>query len=175
MQSVRMHVCKLCGKKFERRQHLARHRNQVHPPKNTDGNHTCAQGSERDRKQPRRDEFPGDYWPSSQQVVVATGQAGDLLPWSSQNNLMLLAPSAVCGVLVPKNWTSSMVCGIMGISRKTLKGIRKCSGPQLEKMLEELRAVLRRYQQSPAEGRGVVAEARETDLGKGGVMNYVLF
>ena len=151
MQSVRMHVCKLCGKKFERRQHLARNRNQVHPPKNTDGNHTCAQGSERDRKQLRRDEFPGDYWPSSQQVVVATGQAGDLLPWSSQNNLMLLAPSAVCGVLVPKNWTSSMVCGIMGISRKTLKGIRKCSGPQLEKMLEELRAVLRRYQQSPAE------------------------
>ena len=151
MQSVRMHVCKLCGKKFERCQHLARHRNQVHPPKNTDGNHTCAQGSERDRKQPRRDEFPGDYWPSSQQVVVATGQAGDLLPWSSQNNLMLLAPSAVCGVLVPKNWTSSMVCGIMGISQKTLKGIRKCSGPQLEKMLEELRAVLRRYQQSPAE------------------------
>ena len=151
MQSVRMHVCKLCGKKFERRQHLARHRNQVHPPKNTDGNHTCARGSKRDRKQPRRDEFPGDYWPSSQQVVVATGQAGDLLPWSSQNNLMLLAPSAVCGVLVPKNWTSSMVCGIMGISRKTLKGIRKCSGPQLEKMLEELRAVLRRYQQSPAE------------------------
>ena len=151
MQSVRMHVCKLCGKKFERRQHLARHRNQVHLPKNTDGNHTCAQGSERDRKQPRRDEFPGDYWPSSQQVVVATGQAGDLLPWSSQNNLMLLAPSAVCGVLVPKNWTSSMVCGIMGISRKTLKGIRKCLGPQLEKMLEELRAVLRRYQQSPAE------------------------
>lgn len=151
MQSVRMHVCKLCGKRFERRQHLARHRNQVHPPKNTDGNHTCAQGSERDRKQPRRDEFPGDYWPSSQQVVVATGQAGDLLPWSSQNNLMLLGPSAVCGVLVPKNWTSSMVCGIMGISRETLKGIRKCSGPQLEKMLEELRAVLRRYQQSPAE------------------------
>ena len=151
MQSVRMHVCKLCGKKFERRQHLAHHRNQVHPPKNTDGNDTCAQGSERDRKQPRRDEFPGDYWPSSQQVVVATGQAGDLLPWSSQNNLMLLAPSAVCGVLVPKNWTSSMVCGIMGISRKTLKGIRKCSGPQLEKMQEELRAVLRRYQQSPAE------------------------
>lgn len=151
MQSVRMHVCKLCGKKFERRQHLARHRNQVHSPKNTDGNHTCAQGSKRDRKQPRRDEFPGDYWPSSQQVVVATGQAGNLLPWSSQNNLMLLAPSAVCGVLVPKKWTSSMVCGIMGIKRETLKGIRKCSGPQLEKMLEELRAVLRRYQQSPAE------------------------
>ena len=147
-----MHLCKQCGKKFERRQHLARHRSNVHPPKDANGDNTRAQGSKKDRKRPHGDELPGDYWPSSQQVVVATGQAGDLLPWSSQDNIMLLAPSAVCGVLVPRNWTSSMACGIMGVSRKTLRGIRKCSGPQLERLQKELRAVLRRYQQPPAEG-----------------------
>ena len=152
MQSVRMHVCQLSGKKLERRRHLARRCKRTYSPKDTKKADARAQGSKKNPEQPQREERPGDFGPSSQRVVVATGQAGDLLPWSSQNNLMLLAPSAVCGVLVPKNWTSSMVCGIMGISRKTLKGIRKCSGPQLEKMQEELRAVLRRYQQSPGEG-----------------------
>lgn len=148
-----MHLCKQCGKKFKRRQHLARHRSKVHPHPSTDtnGGTTRAQGSKENRKRTHEDELPGDYWPSSQQVVIATGQAGDLLPWSSEDNIMLLAPSAICGVLVPKKWTSAMACGIMGVSRKTLRGIRKSAGPQLETLQKELRAVLRRYQQPPAE------------------------
>ena len=149
-----MHICKQCGKKFEHRQHLARHRSKVHPPSRPDttGDTTRTQGSKESRKRPHEDELPGDYWPGSQQLVIATGQAGDLLPWSSQDNIMLLAPSAVCGVLVPRKWTSVMACGILGVSRRTLRGIRKSSGPQLETLQEELKAVLRRYQQPPAEG-----------------------
>ena len=175
MQSVRMHVCKLCGKKFERRQHLARHRNQVHPPKNTDGNHTCAQGSERDRKQPRRDEFPGDYWPSSQQVVVATGQAGDLLPWSSQNNLMLLAPSAVCGVLVPQELDVQHGVRHYGHLTEDPEGNPQVLGAPTGEDAGGVAGRAPPLSAVASRGRGVVAEARETDLGERGAMNYVLF
>ena len=149
-----MHICTQCGKKFEQRQHLAHHRSKVHPLSRPDttGDTTPTKGSEGSRKRSHEEELPGDYWPDSQQLVIATGKAGDLLPWSSQDNIMLLAPSAVCGVLVPRKWTPAMACGILGVSRRTLRGIRKSSGPQLEALREELKAVLRRYQQPPEEG-----------------------
>ena len=119
-----MHLCKQCGKKFKRRQHLARHRSKVHPPPSTDtnGGTTRAQGSKENCKRTHEDELPGDYWPSSQQVVIATGQAGDLLPWSSEDNIMLLAPSAICGVLVPKKWTSAMAVRDHGRFTEDLTG-----------------------------------------------------
>ena len=149
-----MHICVQCGKKFEKRQHLARHRGRVHPPSRPDTpeDTQSTKESERGHKRPREEGLPGDHWPDSKQLVIATGKAGDLLPWSSQQNIMLLAPSAVCGVLVPRKWTPAMTCGILGVSRRTLRGIRKSSGPNLEALREELKEVLRRYQQPQEEG-----------------------
>ena len=136
-----MHHCKKCDKKFERRPRLARHMSIKHPTKEA----SKSGASEKRQKKPQR-----DRWPRSQQIVVATGEAGDLLPWGSDENLLLLAPSGVCGVRVPKTWTASMVLGIMGITKEMLRAVQRSSGPQLVKMQEEMVAVLRRYQ-SPAE------------------------
>ena len=150
-----MHVCTKCGKKFKQRQHLIRHNGRVHPDKRPDNleNAKSTRRSKEGRKRQREEELPDDHWPDNQQLVLATGKAGDLLPWSSRHNVMLLAPSAVCGVVVPKKWTSTMACGAMGISKETLRGTRKGSGPTLNALREELKEVLCRYQQPQDEHR----------------------
>ena len=145
-----MHVCTKCGKKFKQRQHLICHNGRVHPDKRPDNLEDAK--STRRSKEGRKQELPGDQWPDNQQLVLTTGKAGDLLPWSSQHNVMLLAPSAVCGVLVPKKWTPTMACGILGVSKRTLRGIWKSSGPTLKALWGELKEVLRRYQQPQEEG-----------------------
>ena len=141
-----MHLCKKCDKKFERRSHLARHLSIVHQTKAA----SKAGADQKSRKEPSECRLPGDHWPRSQQVVVATGQAGDIIPWSSDENLLLLAPSGICGVHVPEQWRTSMVMGILGITKETLRGVQRSAGPQLDKLQEEMLAVLRRYR-SPAE------------------------
>ena len=148
-----MHTCAKCGKKFEKRQHLVRHDGRVHPTTRPDSSEDTGSTRENEggRKRPREESLPGDHWPDKQ-LVLATGKAGDLLPWSSQHNIMLLAPAAVSGVLVPKKWTPAMACGVMGVSRRTLRGIRRSSAPNLKALREELKAVLRRYQQPQEEG-----------------------
>ena len=150
-----MHVCTKCGKKFKQRQHLIRHNGRVHPDKRPDNleDAKSTRRSKEGRKRQREEELPDDHWPDNQQLVLATGKAGDLLPWSSRHNVMLLAPSAVCGVVVPKKWTSTMACGAMGISKETLRGTRKGSGPTLNALREELKEVLCRYQQPQDEHR----------------------
>ena len=148
-----MPTCKKCGKDFEKRQHLVRHDARVHPPARPDGpgDAKSTREGEGEHQQPGDGSLPGDRWPD-QQLVLATGKAGDLLPWSSQNNIMLLGPAAVTGVLVPRKWTPVMALGVLGVTKKKLRGVQRISAPRLKALREELKAVLRHYQQPEKKG-----------------------
>ena len=149
-----MFVCSKCGKEFEHRRHMFRHRSKVHPDKTVtdpEGSEPVKQraGEEGRKRRLEKEGLPGDQWPAKQQLVLTTGNTGDILPWSSKHNIMLLAPSAVCGVIVPRKWTPTMACGALGISRETLKETRKSSGPTLNTLREELVEALRRSCHQP--------------------------
>lgn len=148
-----MVVCLKCGKEFEHRRHLFRHLRQVH--QDTDGGNPkdSAPSGENSRKRRRTEDhtLPGDYWPTEKQLVITTGGPGDLIPWSQQHNLMLLAPSAVCGVMVPRGWSPATACGVLGVNRETLRGTRRSAGPILSALLEELKEACRQSCHQPDE------------------------
>ena len=150
-----MITCLYCKKEFKR-VHLLRHIRQVHKNERSDASEsepTRKDDGETPSKRQRTEEhaLPGDHWPSEEQLVITTGGPGDLVPWSQSHNLMLLTPSAVCGVMVPRGWTPAMAFNLLGVDRNTLRGTRRSAGPTLTKLWEDLTTACRRACQPPDE------------------------
>ena len=152
-----MVTCLYCKKEFEQRAHLLRHIRRVHRNKPSDtpteSEPTRKDSGETPSKRQRTAEhaLPGDHWPAEEQLVITTGGPGDLVPWSRDHNLMLLTPSAVCGVVVPRGWTPAMAFSILGVSRETLRGTQRSAGPTLSTLWKDLTAACRQACQPPAE------------------------
>ena len=127
-----MFKCERCSKVFEKRPRLLRHVSTVHAEKRERkrGAPESAGAAERNsaeggsnKKQKLTQQPLGDRWPE-QQLVVVTGTAGDVLPWSSRQDMMFLAPVVVCGVAIPRGWNSRSACGLLGLDPDCLRETR---------------------------------------------------
>ena len=109
--------------------HLLRHVNTVHAsrkgqkreaPDATEAEDRDG-SSESSSKMKKTEQKPlGDRWPE-QQLVMVTGTIGDILPWSSRQDLMVLAPTVMCAVAIPRGWNSRSACGLWGVDPGAVK------------------------------------------------------
>ena len=145
-----MFVCEQCKKEFNKRLHVLRHVQRVHAVRKgtkreateADGHGDEGASSSKARKAEQKP--LGDRWPT-QQLVVLTGNIGDVLPWSSKQDMMLLAPAVLCAVAIPRGWNSKSACGLMGVDAQQLRRARQSSHPTYDTLLEELQKVLDCY------------------------------
>ena len=148
-----MYVCEKCKKEFNKRLHLLRHVQQVHTVRKG-AKREASEATEADdhgnvgesnSKARKTEQKPlGDRWPK-QQLVMLTGTIGDILPWSSQQDMMLLAPAVLCTVAIPRGWNSKSACGLMGVDARQLRRARQSSHPTYDTLREELQTVLDCY------------------------------
>lgn len=154
-----MYVCEQCEKEFNKRLHVLRHVQRVHAVRKgtkreaseateTDGHGNVGASSSKARKTEQKS--LGDRWPK-QQLVVLTGTIGDILPWSSQQDMMLLAPAILCAVAIPRGWNSKSACGLMGVDARQLRRARQSSHPTYDTLREELQEVLDCYRSDRGE------------------------
>ena len=148
-----MYKCEHCNREFGKRLHLLRHVNKVHAekkgkkreaPEATGAEDHTSTGESSSKTRKIEQKPLGDRWPE-QQLVVVTGTAGDILPWSSQQDMMILAPAVMCGVAIPRGWNSRSACGLLGIDPSCLRRTRQSSHPTYDALRRELKEVLDRY------------------------------
>ena len=166
-ETGRMFTCDKCQKVFNYKKNLKRHKEQVHdgltwPCTRCDKTFSRAatlkkhMGAHEDKK------LPGDHY-RQQQYLLAAGKVGDLFPWSSTHNLLLVAPSTVCGLMVPVTWTRGMACSLMGVRLEELREVCKETAPTVSRLSEEMGEILKQARQPPEE---VVTQLPES-TGKG--------
>ena len=148
-----MYVCEQCEKEFNKRLHLLRHVQRVHAVRKgtkreaseaTEADDHGNVGESNSKARTTEQKPLGDRWPK-QQLVMLTGTIGDILPWSSQQDMMLLAPAVLCAVAIPRGWNSKSACGLMGVDARQLRRARQSSHPTYDTLREELRTVLDCY------------------------------
>ena len=113
-----MKTCKICNKQFVRPRNLRRHQEEVHH-KIKWKCQVCskefgrAESLKRHQASHERNDMHllGDRF-TTQRFLLAAGKVGDILPWSSSENVMLIAPSAVCGITIPRSWSRAMACRV---------------------------------------------------------------
>ncbi len=119
-----MPQCTKCYREFCKKKNLLRHMRTVHgePQKEE---HRCNCGKtfgrkdnlskhKKNCKQANLTNTTTDT--GSTYTTVMVKKAGEEIPWDSKHKLILLAPVAVCGLLVPSNWKSSMTCNRLGVN-----------------------------------------------------------
>ena len=157
-----MYECEHCNREFKKRLHLLRHVHKVHAEKKGNKREAPEATGAEDRtstgesssKTRKIDQKPlGDRWPE-QQLVVVTGTVGDILPWSSQQDMMILAPAVMCAVAIPRGWNSRSACGLLGVDPSQLRRIRQSSHPTYDALRKELQEVLNRYRSDKGETTG---------------------
>ena len=148
-----MYECESCHKEFKKRLHLLRHVNTVHVSRKghkreasdatevEDPDDSSARSSKMKKTEQT---LLGDRWPE-QQLMMVTGTIGDILPWSSQQDLMVLAPSIMCAVAIPKGWNSKSACGLWGIDKLQLKLARHSSHHTYDTLQKEMQNVMNSY------------------------------
>ena len=156
-ESTKMYACEKCKKEFNKRLHLLRHVQQVHAvrkgtkreaPEATEADENASKSNSKARKMEQKP--LGDRWPK-QQLVMLTGTVGDIVPWSSQQDMMLLAPAVLCAVAIPRGWNSKSACGLMGVDARQLRRARQSSHPTYDTLREELQTVLDCYRSDRGE------------------------
>ena len=78
----------------------------------------------------------GSLYPATENKVISVlRQTGDVLPWSATENLLLLAPTAICGVRVPRKLPSNVAASMIGVDIDHLRSQRT----QMHPLLGEIR------------------------------------
>lgn len=113
-------TCKICGREFARKNNMKRHKKSVH-------DRIRADTTTRKNESTTAPERP----PDGPRAVVLTKTAGDLVPWTGNNNLLLLSPAVICGIVVPRNWSSDTARGMAGLDRNLLQQYRRHFHPVL--------------------------------------------
>ena len=128
-----MFSCKLCDKKKgTKKRNLKRHHLTVHQKTKTEcsacGKRFCRSDylkehqlkctGNKGRSEEVKPTLPGDQLESDTRVLFA-GKAGDILPWSSESNILLLATTAVRGVLLPKWYPPNLAHWYLGLDKPT--------------------------------------------------------
>lgn len=154
-----MYECESCHKEFKKRLHLLRHVNTVHAsrkgqkreaPDATEAEDRDG-SSESSSKMKKTEQKPlGDRWPE-QQLVMVTGTIGDILPWSSRQDLMVLAPTVMCAVAIPRGWNSRSACGLWGVDPVQLRKARQSSHHTYDTLRKELQEVMNSYRSDQGE------------------------
>ena len=70
--------------------------------------------------------------------VMMVGKAGDVIPWGRESNLLLLAPTSVCGLLIPKWWPKPLVHRYLGMEKQELDAY----SAQQHSFVEEARLIV---------------------------------
>ena len=144
-----MKSCKFCKKSFPQQRNLTRHMRSVHGhvlwkcPR-------CGQECGR-ADQLRRHLYdhgvtapgllPGDQYAPSK-VIMATGNTGEIIPWSTTHNLLLVTPMTVCGVVVPRAWDQKLACAMLRIPPASLREARSREAPTTMKLHQEMQQVV---------------------------------
>lgn len=141
--------CNICGKSFNRNDYLTKHMKQ-HTPKTDTVKPQMDQEATKSEKG-----LPGDQYPSDKKVVMMIGKGGDMIPWSENEKLLLLAPTAVCGVLVPRKMPRDLAASVLRIDEKDFKDQQERMHPVLDEVQSQLEVevsnILHRRSPSPVQ------------------------
>ena len=154
-------LCHECDREFSKKRNLKRHKIRVHKKAATQ--RTIPATSER--------------LPSGRlRTVTVTKTASDIVPWTDGQNLLLLAPVTVCGIVVPRQWNGETTRGVAWLDCETLRHFRQQFHPVLAEVqkaaTERAEAVKSRATEviekevieiSDTEDTGVVAPDSDSD------------
>ena len=143
-----MKTCKICNKQFVRPRNLRRHQEKVHD-KIKWKCQVCskefgrAESLKRHQASHERNDMHllGDRF-TTQRFLLAAGEVGDILPWSSSENVMLIAPSAVCGITIPRSWSRAMACRLLHVTPESLRQAGAETAPTAQRIHTELTALI---------------------------------
>ena len=152
-----MFSCKICNKTFTRKRNMRRHHLLVYQKTKTEcptcGKSLCRSDYLKEHQQKCNkicsDSVPeevkltllGDQLKSDTKVLLA-GKAGDVLPWSAESNILLLAPTAVCGVLLPKWYPKSMAHRFLGLDKATFTSDVAHQQPVLAEAMDTIKLTI---------------------------------
>ena len=101
-------------------------------------------------------------------VVSYVGGVGDVIPWTAERSLLLLAPAAVCGVLVPSQWPRPLSQALLGMDAGILRELQGRQYPLLEEcrqMMAESQERVRAAGQQAAGEMDIPGEEADADWG----------
>ena len=114
--------CHLCPKEFNTRKNALRHQQVVHKNQN------------KDKKRPAEE----------RKTIIMVGKTGDVVKISKEISLLLLAPTAVAGVVIQGAEDERLVRGRLGISEDWIKRQRMMEQPLLQDVRDEIQQVMER-------------------------------
>ena len=144
------HICEICSKSFGLRKNLLRHKRSVHEKIKYSCNkcgRTFARSDylqrhvrhhEDGKATEARPTYPGnlvDHDRAATHVTVAA-QVGDVVPWTADTNVLLVAPAVLCGLQFPSWWSRTMALQYLHLNEGTIQTLRMAQHAVVGEMRE---------------------------------------
>jgi hypothetical protein len=99
-------------------------------------------------------------------TTIVVKRDGEEIPWKGNQKLILLAPVAVCWLIVPKKWSSSLACNRLGLNDEQVEQFLASQQPMLEEAHAKAEGVMSEAAAEVEEGAcGKLADFGDLDTG----------
>ena len=163
-----MYECESCHKEFKKRLHLLRHVNTVHASRKGQKREAPDATEAKDRD--------GSSESSSKMKKTGAETAGRPLARAATGDgdrdhrrhftlvqpadLMVLAPTVMCAVAIPRGWNSRSACGLWGVDPVQLRKARQSSHHTYDTLRKELQEVMEQLPVGPRRDHRLIPKER---------------